>query len=201
MVDHAHAPSVRTERCPAAQAVAIATTAPARRAFGVVLVEPEIPMNTGAIGRLCVNVGATLDLVHPLGFEVSEKACRRAGLDYWPRLTVREHESWAAYQASASGAGASERWWALSAHATRSVFDADLRPGDRFVFGRESAGLSEAIMREAGPERLLAIPMRPGERSMNLSNAAAVVLFEAIRQSIVRGELATDERARLIEPV
>lgn len=152
--------------------------------FHAVLHEPEIPNNTGNIGRTCVALGATLHLIHPLGFDLGEKAVRRAGLDYWPRLDVREHAGWPGYRDHAGGA----RTWMLSTRGDRLVYDAELRPGDHFVFGGESRGLPEAVLDDAAPGTVLRLPMRAGERSLNLATAAAVVLYEAWRQSWARGD-------------
>ncbi len=157
--------------------------------ISVVLVEPEIPNNTGSIGRTCVALGAQLQLVHPLGFDLSEKACRRAGLDYWPRLDLVEHDSWEAYRTAnpAGGRGGrGGRGWSLTTKADRSIFDAEFEPGDHLVFGRESAGLVEHQL-EPEHERRLALPMLEGERSLNLSNAATAVLYEVVRQFASRG--------------
>ena len=159
----------------------------------VVLHRPEIPNNTGNIGRTCVAVGAVLRLIHPLGFDTSEKACRRAGLDYWPRLKLREHESWAAY-------GRDERpsrSWAFSTKSDRPVFNADLRPGDHLVFGNETSGLPDSIL-ESLPG--LFLPMLPGERSLNLATVVCAVLYEAVRQMLARGELAIGPDHRLHTP-
>lgn len=158
----------------------------------VVLHEPEIPNNTGTIGRTCVALGAALHLIHPIGFEITEHACRRAGLDYWPRLMLREHGSWEDY-IEREGPG---RLWFFSAKAPRTLFEADLRRGDHLVFGRESTGLPETIL-AAHADRTLAIPMLAGERSLNLANAASVVMSEAVRQMIGRGELSIDGAGRL----
>ena len=141
------------------------------------LVRPEIPNNTGNIGRTCVATRCALHLVHPLGFELSEKACRRAGLDYWPRLDLHEHEDWAAYEASSGGA----RRWLFSAKGERSLFDADLRPGDHLVFGGETAGLEESLLR-AAPASTLRLPMAPGERSLNVATVVTVAIYEGLRQ-------------------
>lgn len=151
--------------------------------ISVVLVEPEIPNNTGSIGRTCVALGAELHLVHPLGFDLSEKACRRAGLDYWPRLDLVEHASWEAYRTAHRASG---RGWSLTTKADRSIFEAEFEPGDHLVFGRESGGLGEHQL-EPEHERHLALPMREGERSLNLSNAATAVLYEVVRQFAQRG--------------
>lgn len=151
--------------------------------FHVVLHEPEIPNNTGNIGRTCVALGATLHLIHPLGFELSAKACRRAGLDYWPRLTWREHSGWDAYLRDERP----ERVWALSTHGTRSVFDADLRMGDALLFGAETRGLPESVRQSIPPERVLRLPMAEGERSLNLATAVCAVAYEGVRQEVARG--------------
>lgn len=153
----------------------------------VVLVEPEIPNNTGSVGRTCVAVGASLHLVHPLAFDISEKACRRAGLDYWPRLSLHEHESWATYRQDRGEV----RAWSLTTRAQRSVYDVEFAPGDHLVFGRESAGLAEHQL-ESEHERRIALPMMAGERSLNLSNCVAVVLYEVLRQFFVRNLIAVD---------
>jgi tRNA (cytidine/uridine-2'-O-)-methyltransferase len=161
----------------------------------VVLHEPEIPNNTGNIGRTCVATGCALHLIHPLGFDTDEKACRRAGLDYWPRLDVREHASWPTYLASESPA----RFWLFSTKASRSVFDADFHPGDHLVFGKETAGLPSDIL-AAAPDRLLFLPMVPGERSLNVATAVCAVAYEAIRQMLARHELTLGADGRLITP-
>jgi tRNA (cytidine/uridine-2'-O-)-methyltransferase len=160
--------------------------------FHVVLHEPEIPNNTGNIGRTCVAVGAALHLIHPLGFDLSEKARRRAGLDYWPRLLVTEHASWEAYLS----AGPAPRWL-LTTKAPRTVRDAPLAPGDHLIFGRETAGLPPALL-AAHPDRLLSLPMLPGERSLNLATAVCAVLYEGIHQALARGQARLDAGGRLI---
>jgi tRNA (cytidine/uridine-2'-O-)-methyltransferase len=130
--------------------------------FHITLHEPEIPNNTGNIGRTCVAAGSRLHLIHPLGFDTSEKACRRAGLDYWPRLGVREHTDWDAYlDAMAREQGHPPRLWLFSAYATRPMFDADFRRGDHLVFGKETAGLPQSLL-ERHADRLLLLPMVPG---------------------------------------
>lgn len=158
----------------------------------VVLHEPEIPNNTGNIGRTCVALGCALHLIHPLGFDVSEKACRRAGLDYWPRLEVREHASLEAYLAARGSA----RLWVLSTRATRPVWGADLRPGDHLLFGKETRGLPAEVL-ERFADRLLTLPMVVEERSLNLATAVCAVAYEGVRQMIGRGEVALDGRGRL----
>jgi tRNA (cytidine/uridine-2'-O-)-methyltransferase len=158
----------------------------------VVLLEPEIPNNTGNIGRTCVAIGAALHLIHPLGFDLSEKARRRAGLDYWARLSVTEHQSWGAYLA----AGPATRWL-LSTKASRSIYDVRIAPGDHLVFGKETAGLPEDLLR-ANPERTVSLPMLAGERSLNLATAVCAVLYEGVRQALVRHERSLDGAGRLV---
>ena len=144
--------------------------------FGVVLHEPEQPGNTGAIGRTCICAGASLHLIRPLGFQTDEKSVRRAGLDYWPRLGVREYDSYEAFLAAHPGA----RIWYVTTKARRTIDEADYRDGDYLMFGRESAGIPESIL-TAHPESCVRIPMAAGERSLNLSNAVSVALYEALR--------------------
>lgn len=159
----------------------------------VVLHEPEIPNNTGTIGRLCVGVGAALHLVHPLGFDVGDRACRRAGLDYWPRLDVREHASFDAYERMRP---ADAGLWVLTTQARRPLFDVTLRAGDHFLFGKESGGLPGSIL-ERHPDRLVCLPMVAGERSQNLANAASVAVYEAVRQLLARGVVRQGPSGRL----
>jgi len=159
--------------------------------FHIVLVRPQIPNNTGNIGRTCVATGCSLHLVHPLAFDTSEKACRRAGLDYWPRLSVREHGSWDQFLR-----GRPEPAWLFSTKASRPVFDAPLRPGDWLIFGNETEGLPEADLRARG-DRVLSLPMLPGERSLNLATAVCAVVFEGVRQCLSRGDLRLDHAGRL----
>ena len=145
--------------------------------FHIVLVEPEIPQNTGNISRTCAVTGAALHLVHPLGFSLDEKHLRRAGLDYWKDLTLYEHESFAAVEAAYPQA----RFFLATTHAARSYAQVSYRDGDFLVFGKETAGLGQAILsRRADGIR---IPMGRDQRSLNLSNAVAVVLYEALRQN------------------
>ncbi|HET7569949.1 MAG TPA: tRNA (uridine(34)/cytosine(34)/5-carboxymethylaminomethyluridine(34)-2'-O)-methyltransferase TrmL [Gammaproteobacteria bacterium] len=146
--------------------------------FNVVLYQPEIPPNTGNIIRLCANSGATLHLVHPLGFTLQERRLRRAGLDYHEYANVAEHQDFAACRAALPDA----RFFALSTRGRRGYADVDFQPGDAFVFGPETRGLPQALLDELGPERVLRVPMRPNNRSLNLSNSVAVVVYEAWRQ-------------------
>ena len=145
--------------------------------FSVVLLEPEQPGNTGAIGRTCICAGASLHLIHPLGFLTDEKSVKRAGLDYWPRLQVREYRNYPDFLQQNLGA----RIWYVTTKGHRTIADADFRDGDFLLFGKESAGIPEELLSEA-PERCIRIPMLAEERSLNLSNAAAIVLYEALRQ-------------------
>jgi tRNA (cytidine/uridine-2'-O-)-methyltransferase len=170
-----------------------ATPGSPRALFHVVLHEPEIPNNTGNIGRTCVAAGCALHLIEPLGFDVSEKACRRAGLDYWPRLGVRRYESFDDYLAREQPS----RLWLLSTKGTRSVFDADFRRGDTLLFGKETRGLPEAILARY-PDKILTLPMVEGERSLNLATAVCAVVYEGVRKLLVSGEAMTTPDGRLV---
>ena len=144
----------------------------------IVLIEPEIPPNTGNIGRLCLATGATLHLVKPLGFLLDDKTLKRAGLDYWRSVNVVLWESFADLQA-AQAAGA--RFFFLTTKATRAYWDAEFRDGDFLVFGRETKGLPEPLL-AANAAHTLTIPMRPETRSLNLATSVGIVLYEAVRQ-------------------
>ena len=146
--------------------------------FHVILFQPEIPPNTGNLIRLCANVGATLHLVHPLGFAMEDRQLRRAGLDYHELTCVREH---ADFPACVSALG-DARMFALTTRAARSVYDARFAAGDAFLFGPETAGLPQHLLDTFPDGMRLKIPMRARNRSINLSNAAAVTVFEAWRQ-------------------
>ena len=150
--------------------------------FHIVLVEPEIPQNTGNISRTCAVTGAALHLVHPLGFSLDEKHLRRAGLDYWKDLTLYEHESFAAVEAAYPQA----RFFLATTHAARSYAQVSYRDGDFLVFGKETAGLGQAILSRRADDGIR-IPMGRDQRSLNLSNAVAVVLYEALRQNSFPG--------------
>ena len=151
----------------------------------VVLVEPEIAANAGAIGRTCVAAGAKLWLVRPLGFRLDDRHRRRAGLDYWAHLDYRVVDSLDEAAAALLASGA--RLWSFTTRGVRPHTDADYRPGDALVFGSESRGLPPAWLANGPPESLLRIPMRPEARSLNLANAAAIGLYEALRQLNARG--------------
>jgi len=148
--------------------------------FNIVLVEPEIPPNTGNVIRLAANAGARLHLVQPLGFEMSDKQLRRAGLDYHEYASVRVHADFDALLASERPPP--DRLFALSTRGTRTPGKVAFAADDWFVFGCETRGLSPEIRQRFEPDRLLRLPMRPGNRSLNLSNAVAVVVYEAWRQ-------------------
>lgn len=149
--------------------------------FAVVLVQPEIPPNTGNVIRLTANTATELHLVEPLGFRMDDRELKRAGLDYHEYAQVRVHAGWAQCRA-ALDATSTRRYFALTTGATRSLYDAAFLPGDVLVFGRESSGLPADVLAGFAPEQRLAIPMRPGVRSLNLSNAVAVTVYEAWRQ-------------------
>jgi tRNA (cytidine/uridine-2'-O-)-methyltransferase len=148
--------------------------------FNVVLVAPEIPPNTGNVIRLCANTGAQLHLVQPLGFDLGDKQLRRAGLDYHEYATVKVHASFDALLAAERPDPV--RMYAFTTKAQRRFADAAFRPGDWFIFGSETRGLAPALLERFADERLVRLPMRPGNRSLNLSNAVAVVVYEAWRQ-------------------
>ncbi|MBK7050335.1 MAG: tRNA (cytidine(34)-2'-O)-methyltransferase [Rhodoferax sp.] len=149
--------------------------------FHIVLVEPEIPPNTGNIIRLAANTGCTLHLIEPLGFSMDDKHMRRAGLDYHEYAQLKRHASWPAFLATEQPAP--QRMFALTTRATRLVHEVGFAPGDWLVFGAETRGLSETVRQSFSPEQGLKLPMLPGQRSLNLSNAVAVTVFEAWRQN------------------
>ncbi|USN49005.1 MAG: tRNA (cytidine(34)-2'-O)-methyltransferase [Pseudobdellovibrionaceae bacterium] len=146
--------------------------------FNVVLVEPEIPSNTGNVGRTCVGTWSKLHLVGPLGFEISDKRLKRAGLDYWPHLEWQQYENF-------------EDWWRqivdpsrvffFSTKGKKTLYETRFQPGDTFVFGKETKGLSEDLLARY-PEQVLTIPVLGQIRSYNLSNAVAMTLSEGVRQ-------------------
>ncbi|HMA07086.1 MAG TPA: tRNA (cytidine(34)-2'-O)-methyltransferase [Ramlibacter sp.] len=149
--------------------------------FHIVLVEPEIPPNTGNVIRLAANTGCTLDLIEPLGFSMEDRLLRRAGLDYHEFAPVRRHGNWAEFLASLRPDP--QRMFALTTKGERLVHETAFRPGDWLVFGAETRGLSP-VVRDSFPfGQRLRLPMREGQRSLNLSNAVAVTVFEAWRQN------------------
>ncbi len=147
--------------------------------FDIVLYQPEIPPNTGNLIRLAANTGCRLHLVEPLGFDLSDKQVARAGLDYHDMACVRVHADWAAVRAALSRG----RWFALTTRASRLYGELVFQPGDVFVFGPESRGLPAEILADFEAAHRLRLPMLPGSRSMNLSNAVSVTVFEAWRQN------------------
>lgn len=151
--------------------------------FDVVFVAPEIPPNTGNAIRMCANTGCRLHLVQPLGFTLDDARLRRAGLDYHELTVLQVHSDWDACLATLAAARPHPpRLHLLTTRATRVLPEVQFAPGDVLVFGCETRGLPDPILQSAGPETWLRIPMVPGNRSLNLSNAAAVVVFEAWRQ-------------------
>lgn len=146
--------------------------------FNIVLVEPEIPHNAGAAGRLALATGSALHLVKPLGFSLEDRYVKRTGLDYWREVDLHVWESFEELVKAMPGS----RMWFLSTKAENTPWEADFRPGDCLVFGKETKGLPEETVRAAGG-RALRIPMKPGgTRSLNLSTAVAIVLYEAVRR-------------------
>lgn len=143
----------------------------------VVLVEPEIPQNTGNIARTCLAAGARLHLVEPLGFDLDGAALRRAGMDYWEKCDVRRWPSLEALRAEAAEA----RFFFLTTKTERAYWDARFAEGDHLVFGRETRGLPESLL-AAESARTLTIPRQPGARSLNLATSVGIVLYEACRQ-------------------
>ena len=146
--------------------------------FDVVLYRPEIPPNTGNVIRLCANAGARLHLVEPLGFSIDDRQLRRAGLDYHEFTQMRVHRDWDACMAALP----SPRRFAFTRRATERYDQVRYREGDVLVFGAETAGLPDDVLSRFEPHAQLRLPMRPGNRSLNLSNAVAVVVYEAWRQ-------------------
>ena len=150
--------------------------------FAVVLVHPEIPPNTGNVIRLTANTATELHLVEPLGFRMDDRELKRAGLDYHEYARVQVHRDFAACRAALDGAGP-RRWFAFTTQAVRSAYDVAYVPGDVLTFGCETGGLPAAVLAQFPADAQLRIPMRPGVRSLNLSNAVAVAVYEAWRQS------------------
>jgi tRNA (cytidine/uridine-2'-O-)-methyltransferase len=145
--------------------------------LSIALVHPQIAPNTGNIARLCVTTGTRLHLVRPMGFVLSDKQIKRSAMDYWPRLALTMHDDAAEFLKSTEGV----RRWAFSSKFDRSFWDADFQDGDMLVFGSETAGLPATVTQACG-ERVVRIPQVLGERCLNLSTAAGIGLFEAVRQ-------------------
>jgi tRNA (cytidine/uridine-2'-O-)-methyltransferase len=148
--------------------------------FNIVLVTPEIPPNTGNVIRLCANTGCSLHLIEPLGFSMDDKQMRRAGLDYHEYATVRRHADWAAFLAAEQPDP--QRLLAMTTRGSASVYDHRFERGDWLVFGAETSGLPPDLREQFPAAQRLRLPMVEGQRSLNLSNAVAVVVFEAWRQ-------------------
>jgi tRNA (cytidine/uridine-2'-O-)-methyltransferase len=146
--------------------------------FHLVVFEPEIPPNTGNLIRLAANTGSELHLIKPLGFRLDRKSVRRAGLDYDELATVHVHENFAAARAALGGS-----WFAIETGAARRHVDAVFSPGDVLLFGSERRGLPPEVLAQIAPDRVLTLPMRAGNRSLNLANAAAIAVYEAWRQA------------------
>jgi tRNA (cytidine/uridine-2'-O-)-methyltransferase len=149
--------------------------------FNIVLVHPEIPPNTGNVIRLAANTGCTLHLVEPLGFSMEDRLMKRAGLDYHEYADVKRHAGWDDFLAAARPDAS--RMFALTTRGSRFVHDTRFTPGDWLVFGSETSGLPAALRESFPGDQRLKLPMRSGQRSLNLSNAVAVTVFEAWRQN------------------
>lgn len=150
--------------------------------FNVVLLEPEIPPNTGNIGRLCLATGAILHLIEPLGFSLDDKLLKRAGLDYWPLVQVKLWRDWASF---VLGQSPGARWWFLTTKTETAYWDVEFEEGDYLVFGRETRGLPASLLAANAPQ-CLTIPMAQETRSLNLATSVGIVLFEAVRQVKVK---------------
>ena len=160
--------------------------------MNIVLLEPEIPFNTGAIGRTCVATGTALHLIEPLGFRLGEKELRRAGMDYWEKLDVTRYIDYQDFMAQHPGA----RIWYATTKAKRTYCDVSFAPDDFIMFGKESAGIPEEILVD-NEEFCIRIPMGEDIRSLNLSNSVAIVLYEALRQQDFAGLEREGELHRL----
>lgn len=163
--------------------------------FNIVLHQPQIPNNTGNIGRTAVATGCGLHLIRPLAFDTSEKACRRAGLDYWPRLAPREHDSLDEYL---HDAGPDARLWFFTTRTERAVHDVDLFPGDHLIFGSETSGLPTEVL-DRFPHRAVRLPLMAGERSLNLATAVCAAVYLGLDQMIRRGQRCIGPGATIAE--
>jgi tRNA (cytidine/uridine-2'-O-)-methyltransferase len=152
--------------------------------FHIVLLHPEIPNNTGNIGRTAAATGCRLHIIHPIGFDMSEKARRRAGLDYWHLVDCREHESWEAFLRNENPTAG--RLWLYTTKSSRPHWQAEFEPGDFLLFGKETAGVPESIQQWVaqvhGEERRITLPMIAGARSLNLATAVCAAVYEGLRQ-------------------
>ena len=145
----------------------------------IILFQPEIPQNTGNIGRLCAYSGTVLHLIHPLGFTITDKHLRRSGMDYWKDLDVRHYDNWEAFESSP---GKPERIWLFTTKAATSFWDAEFQDGDGLLFGNEGHGAPDWLHERAGERRLLIPPFAEGLRSLNLSTAVGIATYECIRK-------------------
>ena len=150
--------------------------------MNIVLYQPEIPHNTGAIGRTCLMTGAKLHLIHPLGFYLDEKSLKRSGLDYWPRLAPTEYRNFEDFLDKQPYA----RFFLAETGGQKTHADAEFKPDDFIIFGSETVGLPQWLL-EAHPEKIISIPMIAEERSLNLSVSVAIILYEALRQTGFQG--------------
>ena len=158
--------------------------------FNIVLVNPEIPPNTGNIARLCAATNSVLHLVHPLGFEINDKHLKRAGLDYWPLLKVVEHKDWNSFELSYLGniEDKNLKLYFISTRGEKNIWDVKFNPGDYLIFGSETKGLNEDILKVYS-KSVISIPMNGQVSSINLSTAVGVVLYEAIRQVTIERKI------------
>jgi tRNA (cytidine/uridine-2'-O-)-methyltransferase len=166
----------------------------------VVLFCPEIPQNTGNIGRMCALTGCRLHLIHPLGFTITDRHLKRAGMDYWHALDVRHHADWAAFRVSPQ---APTRLWLIETHTTQSFWQARYQDGDGLIFGNEGLGAPAWLRSEIGLARTVTIPQsNPALRSLNLSTAAGIATFEALRQiGWLSGGVGVAPAADAVNPV
>jgi len=159
----------------------------------VVLFQPQIPPNTGNVGRLCAVTGCRLHLVHPLGFRITDRHLKRSGMDYWHALDVQHHADWPAFRAAAT---APRRLWLFSTHATRSLWEIEFAPDDGLVFGNETDGAPPWLHAEIGDTARVRIPQFNEQlRSLNLSTSVGIAVYEALRQLRAAGRLGVDELA------
>lgn len=157
----------------------------------IVLIHPQIPQNTGSIARTCAATETPLHIIKPFPFEISEKKAKRAGLDYWPYVDIAIHESWDEYKSIRTP----KNIWAFSKFGTRLYYEAEFGLNDALVFGSETAGLSEEFIQSLNPQNILMIPMiSPSVRSLNLSNAVSIALYEARRQLSLDKDVSIRER-------
>ena len=158
--------------------------------FNIVLVEPEIPPNTGNIARLCAATNTKLHLVHPLGFEISDKHLKRAGLDYWNLLDVEEYKNWDEFSTKhlSETLRRGVFTWFISTRGEKNIWDIEFNPGDYLIFGSETKGLSKEIL-NSNKNTVVSVPMNGKTRSLNLSTAVGIVLYEGLRQLTMEKKL------------